>query len=599
MKKIILLFVLFCSFALAQGWNSTVTTTINEPNLDKMDLFTNIDGNHILVKRSDGTIIYYNINSSGTVNGSKTETLASSGDFPNIVGSNDKIYAIYKSGNYIKGKYSTNGGTDWSTVSDLSTTSNTCNGVDAVYEIGKGTHVVWATKDSDPYYETSYYLLNISNSWVDGKTVTDYDANEVGGLPRLTLSSNKLHIAYNTGDGFDEYECFGSLKTRDKNLSNGNWEDPQVAWSESWFETSAKNQHLISDENYLYLFFTEYSVTIDEETNEESVLQQWRMYSRLLTGTWPFGNEPEYLPPGGWMAWHNITFSVSLNLENKIFVFYEATPDLFVNAYLYKLIIQNGTVIHTSQISQVHPLPYQLKSSSVSNDVYLVWRNEGSNYLSYQQYDEVPFAPQNLAVTVSSSNHPLLSWTKNNEPDVVSYTIEKAFCGYQQACTQLDWQVIGNTNQSYYVDELETYCTTPPPEACEGYSVWYRVKAVDSHPYESSPSNEVETTVNLPQHKIAVESPTLEVPKVYSLDQNYPNPFNPVNKISFGLPKEGLVTIKVFDVLGNEVAVLVDEIKPEGKHEVEFNANNLPSGIYIYKMQSGKFIAVNKMILLR
>lgn len=101
------------------------------------------------------------------------------------------------------------------------------------------------------------------------------------------------------------------------------------------------------------------------------------------------------------------------------------------------------------------------------------------------------------------------------------------------------------------------------------------------------------------QNKVSAHNTTSKVPKEYFLSTNFPNPFNPTTKISYSLQKEGLVTIKVFDVLGNEVAVLVDEIKPEGKHEVEFNANNLPSGIYIYKMQSGKFIAVNKMILLR
>lgn len=257
MKKVILLlittgFVLFCSFALAQGWNNTVTTSINEPNLDKMDLFTNKDGNHILIKRSDGTIIYYNINSSGTVDGSKTETLESSGDFPNIVGSNEKIYAVYKSGDYIKGKYSTNGGTDWSSVSNLSTTSNTCNGVDAVYKIGKGAHVVWATKDSDPNYETYYYLLNTSNSWENGKTVTDY-GDEVGGFPTVTFSTDRVHVSYNTGTSSDPTTNEGEAKTRDKYTST--WQTPQIVFDDknSGAERAFSNNTTLFDFYYKFI----------------------------------------------------------------------------------------------------------------------------------------------------------------------------------------------------------------------------------------------------------------------------------------------------------------------------------------------------------
>src|SRR3972149_9048957 len=108
MKKLILLFALFYSLSFGQGWNSTVTTSINEPNLEKMDLFTNASGNHVLIKRTNGNIVYYNLNSSGVVDASKTSTLQTSGDFPNIVGSNDVVYALYKTGNVIRAKYSSN-----------------------------------------------------------------------------------------------------------------------------------------------------------------------------------------------------------------------------------------------------------------------------------------------------------------------------------------------------------------------------------------------------------------------------------------------------------------------------------------------------------
>ena len=87
--------------------------------------------------------------------------------------------------------------------------------------------------------------------------------------------------------------------------------------------------------------------------------------------------------------------------------------------------------------------------------------------------------------------------------------------------------------------------------------------------------------------------------KKFSLFQNYPNPFNPSTKIKFSVPQLSNVVIKVYDSLGNEVETLVDEEKPAGNYEVEFDGKNLTSGIYFYKLILGRFTQTKKMILLR
>jgi len=94
------------------------------------------------------------------------------------------------------------------------------------------------------------------------------------------------------------------------------------------------------------------------------------------------------------------------------------------------------------------------------------------------------------------------------------------------------------------------------------------------------------------------------IPEEYFLSQNYPNPFNPSTKIEFAIPEDGLVSLKIFDLLGNEVATLVNEELAPGKYEVEFNSHsgegrNLTSGIYFYKLQAGSFVATKKMLLLK
>jgi subtilisin family serine protease len=92
---------------------------------------------------------------------------------------------------------------------------------------------------------------------------------------------------------------------------------------------------------------------------------------------------------------------------------------------------------------------------------------------------------------------------------------------------------------------------------------------------------------------------TVEIPNYYSLSQNYPNPFNPVTTIKYGIPKAGNVTLKIYDLLGREVAVLVNETRQPGFYTIDFNATNYASGIYLYKIESGSFSDVKKMMLIK
>jgi len=89
------------------------------------------------------------------------------------------------------------------------------------------------------------------------------------------------------------------------------------------------------------------------------------------------------------------------------------------------------------------------------------------------------------------------------------------------------------------------------------------------------------------------------LPDKFILHQNYPNPFNTSTVITYELPNSGFVTIRVLDVLGNVIGKLVDEEKPSGEYSINFNASNLPSGIYFYRITSGKFTATKKLIILK
>lgn len=99
---------------------------------------------------------------------------------------------------------------------------------------------------------------------------------------------------------------------------------------------------------------------------------------------------------------------------------------------------------------------------------------------------------------------------------------------------------------------------------------------------------------------IGIQNLNTEIPKSFSLEQNYPNPFNPVTNIKFGLPKNSVVTLKVFDVLGKEVASLINNQSLQaGNYVFDFNAVNIPSGVYFYKLTASDFTDVKKMILIK
>jgi len=88
-------------------------------------------------------------------------------------------------------------------------------------------------------------------------------------------------------------------------------------------------------------------------------------------------------------------------------------------------------------------------------------------------------------------------------------------------------------------------------------------------------------------------------PKEFKLEQNFPNPFNPSTTIQYQLPQDARVTLKVYDILGSEVATLVNEEQQAGYKEVKFNGSNIASGMYVYRLQAGDYVSIKKMLMIK
>ena len=100
-------------------------------------------------------------------------------------------------------------------------------------------------------------------------------------------------------------------------------------------------------------------------------------------------------------------------------------------------------------------------------------------------------------------------------------------------------------------------------------------------------------------NKPTSSSEEINAVKEYALYDNFPNPFNPATTINYQLPENGFVTLKVYDILGKEVATVVNEQKTQGRYTVSFNASELASGVYIYQLRVNEYVNSKKMMLLK
>ena len=105
--------------------------------------------------------------------------------------------------------------------------------------------------------------------------------------------------------------------------------------------------------------------------------------------------------------------------------------------------------------------------------------------------------------------------------------------------------------------------------------------------------------LSLPKPVTSVNDNSFDLPAHFTLFQNYPNPFNPSTTIEYSIPKQAHVTLKVFDLLGREVKTLINEEIPAGNYKVDFNGSNIPSGIYFYSIEAGRYSATKKLLLLK
>jgi len=187
----------------------------------------------------------------------------------------------------------------------------------------------------------------------------------------------------------------------------------------------------------------------------------------------------------------------------------------------------------------------------------------------------VPVELTSFTATVNNEGSVVLNWSTATELNNQMFEIERK----------------SETGQYTTIGYVEGYGTTTEPQeysysdnTVETGTYFYRLKQIDfGGQYEYS--DEIEVEVN--------------GPLTFALEQNYPNPFNPSTNIKYSLPENGFVKLSVYNLVGEEVSVLVNGMVDAGFYEVTFNAANLPSGTYFYRLQTGNTVQAKKMVLMK
>lgn len=256
---------------------------------------------------------------------------------------------------------------------------------------------------------------------------------------------------------------------------------------------------------------------------------------------------------------------------------------------IYFKSVEHGSTVFSApvRVSENPPEYSPLYSTSIvslpysGTDVAALWvGDDGSKKLFFDKLSAViPVELTSFTANVNK-NTVTLNWQTATETNNSGFEIQRKKSG--DRIQQSEWEDIGFVPGFGTTTEIRTYSYTD--EGLGSGTYLYRIKQIDydgSYEY----SNVIEVNV--------------DVPDQFSLEQNYPNPFNPVTQINYSISIAGNVELVLYNSIGEKVAEVVNKIQQPGRYSVSFDGSNLSSGVYYYKLISGNFVSVKKMLLMK
>jgi hypothetical protein len=233
---------------------------------------------------------------------------------------------------------------------------------------------------------------------------------------------------------------------------------------------------------------------------------------------------------------------------------------------VYQLPSGNYLVTNSSGLHEI--------DGTTGNLIQTIYSSTNMQYISYVDYSIIPVELVSFNAAVSG-NEVLLNWSTATETNNSGFAVERSV-------DNITFSQIGFVPGFGTTTERQNYNYTD--NLLRSGTYYYRLRQIDFDG-SSEYSNVVEVEVGLPSQ--------------FRLNQNFPNPFNPSTNIQFTIKDFGFVSLKIYDLLGREMAILVNEEKQAGSYEVTFDASALSSGIYLYRLKSGGFEQTKKFVLMK
>jgi len=328
----------------------------------------------------------------------------------------------------------------------------------------------------------------------------------------------------------------------------------------------------------------------------------WSFNKNVLTGTWPPGGVTSNVDTSEFsfkIVGSEITNSTLIPRSPSLWTAVSPTADImrlaintfpgFGNGFAVPSAFPGIKVVRMRLWNklgtfQTHPLDIAWRNKPIVQFATKVFAYVGTlnTEITTPATHTIEYTNDPLPVELASfaaatnRNNVTLNWSTAKETNNSGFDIER------KLTTANEWSKVGNVTGNGTTNETHNY-TYSERVGTGNYN--YRLKQVDFNG-------------NFEYFNLSSEV-NVGVPDKFDMSQNYPNPFNPSTKINYDIPVDGKVTIALYDISGREVAKLVNEVKPAGYYTVQFNASNLSSGMYFYRISAGDFVSTKKMVLIK
>jgi Secretion system C-terminal sorting domain len=501
---------------------------------------------------------------------------------------------------------------------DFSTVNLTNNAVDDNYStlsIDQNDKVHISYEERDPTIFQVMYMNNVSGSFSTPIAITQGGLNKATPFSKIGPDSVMHFVYYTYTNGSDNcyyrnYDLRTSTLGTETFLSNGEASGDfqatldidsngkvHVALVSGTTLTSGPLKYFNNTSGTFQEIPTGVSVNVSyprirvDSNNEVHIIYRASStlyYINNVSGTF---SSPVAITPAGQLP-AGIQ-SLEIDDQNRLYTTYQSSQSASGKGF-FLLFAENQVFGDTILIADLPPEYVTRNSSQVvtkgNGDIAMFYaegdvRNDTVICDIFMKrgniYNIVPVELVSFSADVYGNNVSL-SWVTVTEKNNYGFEILRS------AQNESEWETIGFVPGFGTTTEIHNYTFNDEINSTGKYS--YRLKQID-----------FDGAVN---YSDIIEA-NIGIPNTFTLEQNYPNPFNPSTKIKFTIPAtlsevEGsLVTLKIYDVLGDEVITLVNEEKPAGEYEVEFDGRNLTSGIYFYTLKAGSYVETKKMILLK